>query len=143
MATWLEDIAQYLEDSTTSIGIYSPTTTETRTIYLNNMPSTADSFIVLYPYAGMAPDWSHDNDSFRRPRLNVLVVSTAADGGHQKSIDIRKRLDHVHETALPSSTAARHYLLIEGLGEPEYLGKDATGRGQFVTNYQIKYISMT
>ena len=85
-----------------------------------------------------------DRDNIRKPRLNVMVRSTAADGGHQKSIDIRTRLDHVTALNLPSSTTAvRHYVRIEALNEPEYLGRDEHGRGQFVSNYQIEYINAT
>lgn len=144
MTTWIEDIAQYLEDSTTGIGISSPTSTETRTIYINNLPSTERSLIVLYPYAGMTPDFTHDGVNYRKPRLNVAVRSTAADGGHQKSIDIRTRLDHAHDLILPSSTsAARRYPLIQSLGEPEYYGRDENGRGIFIQNFQVEYFNYT
>lgn len=140
MTLWIEDIAQYLEDSTTGIGVFSPTSTQTRTIYCQALPASTASLIVLYPYAGLAPDWTRDRQSFRKPRLNVAVYSTAADGGHQKSIDIRTRLDHVDNLLLPSSTdAARRYIQILALGEPEYLGKDDNGRGYCVTNYQVEY----
>ena len=144
MTTWIDDIAQHLEDSTTSIGIFSPTSTETRTIYCNNLPGSTASLIVLYPYAGIAPEWMMDQQNIRKPRLNVLVRSTAADGGHQKSIDIRTRLDHVTNSHLTTSTAySRHFVRIEALNEPEYLGRDEHGRGQFVTNYQVQYINTT
>jgi len=138
MTTWLDDIGQYLEDSTTSIGTFSPTSTQTRDIFIGATPSTTGSFVVLYPYAGMVPDLLLNLSAFHRPRLNVLVVSTAADGGHQKSIDIRTRLT-VANIGLPASTAVRNYLSIIPLGEPETLGKDQNGRGQFVTNFQIEY----
>lgn len=141
--TWLDDLGQYLEDSTASIGIFSPTSTQTRNIFIQNSPSTGDSYIVLYPYAGLKSGWTMNGDAFQNPRLNVLVTSTAADGGHQKSIDIRTRLDHAHDLRLPTSTYSRVYLLIESLGEPEYLGKDPNGRGQFVQNFQIQYIQAT
>ena len=143
MTTWLDELAQYLEDSTTSIGVFSPSSTQTRDIYIQNAPSVLTSYIVLYPYAGMKSSWTMNRDVIQNPRMNVLVVSTASDGGHQKSIDIRTRLDHVNHTGLPSSTIARTYLLIESLGEPEYLGKDANGRGQFVQNFQIQYYNTT
>jgi hypothetical protein len=143
MVTWIEDLAQYLEDSTTSIGIFTPTTTEARTIYCNNLPGSTASLIVLYPYAGIAPEYQMDGENFRKPRLNVIVRSTSADGGHQKSIDIRTRLDHVTNLALPTSSVARQYVRIEALNEPEYLGRDEHGRGQFVTNFQVEYINTT
>jgi hypothetical protein len=143
MTTWLDELAQYLEDSTASIGVFTPSSTQTRDIFIQNAPSTLGSYVVLYPYAGMKSDWTMNRDTVQKPRLNILVTSTAADGGHQKSIDIRTRLDHVSHTGLPTSTIARYYLLIESLGEPEYLGKDSNGRGQFVQNFQIQYITTT
>jgi hypothetical protein len=133
MSTWIDDIAGYIASSTASIG----------TVYIQNMPSTAGSFTIIYPYAGMPSDFTMNSDGFHRPRLNVLVTSTATDGGHQKSIDIKTRLDHAYDLRLPSSSAQRHYLLIQCLGEPEYLGKDVNGRGQFVTNYQVEYQDIT
>jgi hypothetical protein len=143
MTTWIEDLAQYLEDSTTSIGVFSPTSTQTRDIYCNNLPGSTASLIVLYPYAGIAPEYQMDGGNYRKPRLNVIVRSTSADGGHQKSIDIRTRLDHVTNLGLPTTAIARQYVRIEALNEPEYLGRDEHGRGQFVTNFQVEYINTT
>lgn len=139
MTTWLDDLAQYLEDSTDSIGVFSPTSTQTRSIYTLNAPSTDTSHVILYPYAGMSPDWTLYSSGYYCPRLNVLVVSTAADGGLQKSIDIRTRLNHVANVGLPTSTVARLYRHIYPLGDPEWLGKDESGRGQFVINFQVEY----
>jgi hypothetical protein len=135
-----EYLAQYLEDSTTSIGVFSPTSTQTRDIYCNQLPGSTASLIILYPYAGFAPDWTMDGINYRHPRLNIAVHSTAADGGYQKSIDIRTRLDHAHDLAFPSSTSpVIRFQLIKALGEPEYLGKDEIGRGYCVTNYDVEY----
>lgn len=139
MTTWIDDLAQYLDDSTTGMGVFTPSSTETRSIFCYNLPASTASVIILYPYAGTSPDHTLDRESFRHPRLNVVVYSTAGDGGHQKSIDIRKRLDHAGDMGLPTSSAARRYTLIKALGEPEYLGKDEVGRGYTVTNYQIEY----
>jgi hypothetical protein len=75
----------------------------------------------------------------RHPRLNIAVHSTAADGGYQKSIDIRTRLDRAHDLALPTSSADVKFHLIKLLGEPEYLGPDEIGRGYCVTNYEVEY----
>lgn len=143
MTTWIDDLAQYLDDSTTGIGVFTPTSTETRSIYCYNLPASTASLIILYPYEGMVPDFTHDGVNYRKPRLNVAVRSTAADGGHQKSIDIRTRLDHAHDLALPSSVAARRYTLIESLGEPEYYGRDENGRGIFIQNFQVEYFNYT
>jgi hypothetical protein len=143
MTTWIDDLAQYLEDSTTSIGVFSPTSTQTRDIFCNNLPGSTASIIVLYPYAGIAPEYQMNGDNYRKPRLNVMVRSTSADGGHQKSIDIRTRLDHVTAISLPSTAAARHYVKIEALGEPEYLGRDENKRGMFTLNFQVEYINTT
>jgi len=143
MTTWIDDLAQYLEDSTTSIGVFSPTSTQTRDIFCNNLPGSTASIIVLYPYAGIAPEYQMNGDNYRKPRLNVMVRSTSADGGHQKCIDIRTRLDHVTATSLPSTAAVRHYVKIEALCEPEYLGRDENKRGMFTLNFQVEYINTT
>jgi hypothetical protein len=144
MTTWIEDLAQHLEDSTTSIGVFSPTSTETRTIFCNNLPGSTASLVVLYPYAGLAPEYQQDLGNYRKPRLNVAVYSTDADGGHQKGIDIRTRLDRITDLSLPSSTTSvRHYVVIEALGEPEYLGTDEHKRGMFSINFQVEYSNIT
>jgi hypothetical protein len=144
MTLWHEYLAQYLEDSTSSIGVFSPTSTETRSIYCNALPvSTAvvqPTVTILYPYAGIAPSWAMDGGVLRHPRLNIAVHSTASDGGYQKSIDIRTRLDHAHDLSFPSSTTpVIRFTLVKSLGEPEYLGKDDVGRGYCVTNFDVEY----
>lgn len=137
MATWLNDIAMRLNASTLSIG-YATTTSADRTIFIENRPSTKGSWIVLYPYQGMGPEWSHGGDRAAFPRLNVLVISTAADGGHQKGLDIISALDNAYNF-WGSYTTTRFYRRIVALGEPEYLGKDENGCGNFVINFQVSY----
>lgn len=134
--TWLDDIAWSLNQSTLSIG-YATTSTASRTIYTQNRPSTTGSYVVLYPYAGMPPGWTQDRTRTANPRLNVLVISTAADGGWQKSKDIISCLDRIVNTKLPPSSA--FYRSIESLDEPGWLGKDENGAGNFVINFQVTY----
>lgn len=137
MATFLDDIAWKLNASTLSIG-YASSSTADRTIFMQNRPSTKTSMIILYPYQGMAPEWSHDDKRAASPRVNILVLSTAADGGHSKALDIVSALDNVYN-AWGSYTTTRFYRSIRALGEPEWLGKDDGGLGQFVINFQIVY----
>lgn len=140
MTLWIEYIGQYLAASTDSIGVWTATSTASKTIYVNNLPGSTASLIVLYPYAGRVPDWAMNGNVLRYPGLNVHVHSTASDGGLQKSIDIRTRLDHAHDISYPTSTTASiHFKIIKALGDPEYLGKDEVGRGYCVTNYSVEY----
>jgi len=137
MVTFLNDIAVRLAASTLSIGYATTTAGSLRTIYIQNRPSTGGSFIVLYPYAGMGPEWSHGGDRAAYPRLNVLVISTAADGGHQKALDVVSCLDNVTNARL--SPTSQFYRRIVALGEPEWLGKDENANGNFVINFQVSY----
>lgn len=137
MATFLNDMAMKLNASTLAIG-YATTTVAARTIFLQNRPSTYGSCIVLYPYAGQGPEWTHGDARAAMPRLNVLVVSTAADGGHQKALDIVTCLDNSYNE-WGTYTTTRFYRSIRALAEPEWLGKDETGSGNFVINFQIVY----
>jgi len=137
MATFLNDLAVRLEASTKLIGYATTTAGYARTIFLQNLPSTVGSWIVLYPYGGMGPEWSHGGDRAAFPRCNVLVVSTAADGGHQKALDIVSALDNTVNTKL--SPTSYFYRSIRAEQEPTYLGKDTGGRGQFSINFQVVY----
>jgi len=140
MTLWMEYIGQYLAASSAGIGVWAATSTAPKTIYANNLPGSTASLIVLYPYAGRAPDWSMDGGVIRYPNLNIHVHSTASDGGYQKSIDIRSRLDHAHDFSYPTSTTAQiQFKIIQALGEPEYLGRDEISRGYCVTNYAVEY----
>lgn len=136
--TWIQDIAWGLNQSTLSIG-YATTSTAARSIFIQNRPSTSDTCIVLYPYAGLPPDWSQDRKRTQNPRLNVLVVSTATDGGWQKSQDIITCLDRVVNSPTSSSTSGTTFKEIQALQEPEWLGKDEHGNGNFVINFQVSY----
>ena len=134
--TWLQDIAWQLNQSTLAIG-FSNTSTAARNIYVQNRPSTGGSCIVLYPYAGRVPEWTNDRKRTARPRLNVLIISTANDGGFSKSLDVITCLDKVVNTKLAPSYVS--YRAIEALQEPEWLGKDENGYGNFVINFQVIY----
>jgi len=136
MATFLDDLAWKLNGSTLSIG-YATSSTADRTIFIQNRPSTGGSFIVLYPYAGMGPEWGHGGSRAAFPRANVLVVSTAADGGHQKALDVVSCLDNIYNAKL--SPTSQFYRRIAVLGEPEWLGKDANANGNFTINFQVSY----
>ena len=134
--TWLQDIAWTLSQSTLNIG-YATTTASSRSIFIQARPSTVGSFIVLYPYAGRVPEWTHDRKRTARPRLNLLVVSTANDGGYQKSLDVITCLDKIENTSLAPSSV--FYRSIDALQEPEWMGKDENGAGNFVINFQVVY----
>jgi len=137
MVTFLNDLAVKLEASTLSIGYATTTAGYARSIFLQNLPSTAGSWIVLYPYGGMGPEWTHNGDRAAFPRCNILVTSTAADGGHQKALDIVSALDNIHNSKL--SPSSNFYRSIRVEQEPTYLGKDAGGRDQFSINFQVVY----
>jgi hypothetical protein len=137
MVTFLNDIAVRLAASTLSIGYATTTAGFDRTIFIQNLPSTAGSWIVLYPYAGMGPEWSHGGTRAAFPRVNVLVVSTVADGGHQKALDIISALDNTKNATL--APTSQFYRRIVAEQEPTWLGKDAGGRGQFSINFQVSY----
>jgi hypothetical protein len=134
--SWVQDIAWTLNQSPLSIG-FSSTSTAARTIFIQNRPSTGGSCIVLYPYAGRVPEWTNDRKRAARPRLNVLIVSTASDGGLSKSLDVIACLDKIMNTKLAPSS--NFYRSIDALQEPEWLGKDQNGYGNFVINFQVIY----
>ena len=137
MATFLDDIAWKLNASTLSIG-YATTSTANRTIFTLNRPSTYGSWIVLSPYGGLGPEWTHsDQKRAAFPRCNVLVISTAADGGHQKALDIISALDNTYNAA--GHYTSQFYRRIVAEQEPTWLGKDSNGCGNFTINFQVSY----
>lgn len=135
--TWLQDIAWQLHKSPLSIGT-ATTTSANRTIYIQSRPPTTGSCIVLYPYSGLGPGWSNDRKRITNPRLNVLVVSTANDGGFQKAQDIITCLDHITNSTLGYSSSAA-YKSVVALQEPMWMGNDENGNGNFTVNFQVVY----
>lgn len=118
----LDDIAAYLEDQ--SVG------TVGTDIFMGTMPDTPDSCIALYEYAGEPPE---QIGNIERPGLQVRVRDPSYSAGRAKIESVVNALAGLYEQVL----SGHRYLYIRAQQSPEAMGRDQSGREEFVVNFIV------
>ncbi len=99
-------------------------------IILGQMPDQPDNCIALYEYAGFPPDL-HWNGEY--PGLQIRVRDIGYENGKERIERIVQILHGLNEKML----AGERYLLIKAKGSPAMLKRDASGRVEFVINFDV------
>lgn len=128
----LEDLAAFLDSE--GVGVYSPSGSEVRNIFIGSMPTSPDSVIVLHQY----PRGSRDFFDDRSAGLHIEIRGAARDysGPETLSESVALALHGIKNTDI----GGHRYQVIQLLGEPEKIRvEDDTSRIVFGTNFRVKY----
>lgn len=123
----IEDIAAYLVTGT--IGTIGTD------IFLAYVPEDPDTCVMLFEYAGSAPDMTHDKASDENPGLQVRVRSQRGEyqTGHDLAKSVQTLLHGVSNTTINSVS----YKLIKANHSIAFMGFDDRERPEFVQNFSV------
>lgn len=118
----LDDIASYLQQQ----GITD--------IYKGYMPDQPDNVVVLFEYAGEAPELVMGGDNTtERPGLQVRVRDKSYPAGRARIQAVVDALHGLSNVVLGN----KRYLLIRANQSPASLGLDGNNRSEFVVNFSV------
>lgn len=102
-------------------------------MYLGLMPEQPDNCIAIFEYAGNPPALTHDG-GIERPGLQVKVRNTSYPAGRSKISEV---VNVLHRLSNETINGTR-YIFIRANQSPEPLGRDASGRQEFVVNFSVE-----
>lgn len=142
----LDDIAHYLDDSTSALTLLSGTggsgnMVKARMLDHSKVP---DTVVGLYETPGWAPQWTFTTGSsapaFERPGLQVIARSTSYTVARGHAYRVFRILDSVRNKTLPHTSSGTRYLTISAVGSPYSLGQDQNGRFLLSVNFDVSKV---
>lgn len=121
METFIEDVAQYLEDN--NIGTFETD------IFVNQLINEPDNQVSVTQGSGAQPSTYVE---VARPTVQILVRNTDYDAGWQKMLAIFGLLHQKYDTIDMGDTDV---MKIDALQEPTPLGQDESERYIFTCNF--------
>jgi hypothetical protein len=139
----LDDIAHYLDDSTSALTLLSGTGGAGNLVkaMLLDHAKVPDTVVGLYETPGWSPQWAFTTGSsapvFERPGLQVIARSTSYATARGHAYCCYRILDSVRNKTLPHTSSGTRYLSIDAAGSPFSLGQDQNRRFLLSVNFDV------
>jgi len=139
----LDDVAHYLDDSTTALTLLSGTGGQGNMVKARMLDHSKvpDTIVALYETAGWAPEWTFSSGTtspaFERPGLQAIARSTSYATARGHAYRVYRILDGVANKTLPHTSSGTLYQRIAAVGSPFSLGQDQNGRFLLSCNFDV------
>lgn len=139
----LDDIAHYLDDTTSALTLLGGTAGTGNLVKarLLDHAKNPDTLVALYETAGYAPTWVMSTGStspaFETAGLQAVARSTSYTVARGHAYRIYRILDDVDNQRLPHSSSGTWYYRIRANGPPFSVGQDQNGRFLLSVNFDV------
>ena len=124
MATILESVGDYLQNTASAFGAHASQGTLGTNLFLGTLPDSPDVCVAVYENAGSSPVFTMGSGGIRvdYPMLQIITRATREDypTARDKAEDIRILLASVLEQTI----SGVHIMRIEPMGSVNQLGED-------------------
>ena len=136
MATILESIGDYLQNTSSAFGAHSSQGTLGTDLFLGTLPESPDACVAVYENAGSSPTFTMGSGGIRidYPMLQIICRAGREDypTARDKAENIRVLLASVLETTI----SGVHIMRIEPMGSVNQLGVDPKYRPLISVNFR-------
>lgn len=101
-------------------------------LFQGEKPDTPDNLVALFEYGGSPPPLVFTGTKLELPGLNVWIRNKSYPTGRAKAQAV---FDALHGKAISGTTGK--ILLCKANQSPEGMGKDETGRHEWVINFSV------
>lgn len=139
----LDDVAHYLDDSTSALTLLSGTggagnLVKARNLDHSKIPNTV---VALYETAGWQPQWAFTTGSsapvYETAGLQAIARSTSYATARGHAYRVYRILDSVRNKYLPHTSSGTWYLAITPNSPPFSIGVDGNGRYLLSVNFDV------
>lgn len=136
MATILESIGDYLQNTSSAFGAHASQGTLGTNLFLGTLPDSPDACVAVYENAGSSPVFTMGSGGIRvdYPMLQIITRAAREDypAARDKAEDIRILLASVLEQTI----SGVHIMRIEPMGSVNQLGVDPKYRPLISVNFR-------
>jgi len=136
MATILESVGDYLQNTASAFGAHASQGTLGTNLFLGTLPDSPDACVAVYENAGSSPAFTMGSGGIRvdYPMLQIITRATREDypTARDKAETIRTLLASVLEQTVSSI----HIMRIEPMGSVNQLGVDPKYRPLISVNFR-------
>ena len=101
-------------------------------IFQGEKPATPDNLVALFEYGGSPPPLTFTGTKLEEPGLNVWIRNKVYPAGREKAQAV---FDALHGNRIAATTG--RILLMKANQSPEGMGKDESGRHEWVINFTV------
>ena len=136
MATILESVGDYLQNTASAFGAHASQGTLGTNLFLGTLPDSPDACVAVYENAGSSPVFTMGSGGIRvdYPMLQIITRATREDypTARDKAEEIRVLLASV----LEQTVSGVHIMRIEPMGSVNQLGVDPKYRPLISVNFR-------
>jgi hypothetical protein len=136
MATILESIGDYLQNTASAFGAHASQGTQGTSIFLGTLPETPDACLAIYENTGSSPTFTMGSGGIRIDYPMVQIISRAGREDYPTARDKADTIRILLSSVLEQSVSGVHIMRIEPMGSINLLGVDPKYRPLVSVNYR-------
>lgn len=136
MATILESVGDFLQNTSSAFGAHATQGTLGSTIFLGTLPEDPDACVAVYENSGSSPTFTMGSGGIRidYPMLQIICRGTRED--YPTTRDKAESIRLILATVLEQTVSGIHIMRVEPMGSVNLLGVDPKYRPLISVNFR-------
>jgi hypothetical protein len=136
MATILESIGDYLQNTSSAFGAHASQGTLGTNLFLGTLPDSPDACVAVYENAGSSPTFTMGSGGIRIDYPMLQVISRGAREDYPTARDKAETIRILLASVLEQTVSGIHIMRIEPMGSVNQLGVDPKYRPLISVNFR-------
>lgn len=136
MATILESIGDYLQNTSSAFGAHASQGTQGTNIFLGTLPETPDACVAIYENAGSSPTFTMGSGGIRIDYPMLQIIARASREDYPTARDKADTIRILLASVLEQTVSGVHIMRIEPMGSVNLLGVDPKYRPLVSVNFR-------
>jgi len=136
MATILESIGDYLQNTASAFGAHATQGTLGTNIFLGTLPETPDACVAIYENAGSSPTFTMGSGGIRIDYPMLQIIARASREDYPTARDKADTIRILLASVLEQTVSGVHIMRIEPMGSVNLLGVDPKYRPLVSVNFR-------
>ena len=136
MATILESVGDYLQNTSSAFGAHTTQGTLGTNIFLGTLPETPDACVAIYENAGSSPTFTMGSGGIRIDYPMLQIIARASREDYPTARDKADTIRILLASVLEQTVSGVHIMRIEPMGSVNLLGVDPKYRPLVSVNFR-------
>jgi hypothetical protein len=136
MATILESVGDYLQNTSSAFGAHATQGTLGTNIFLGTLPETPDACVAIYENAGSSPTFTMGSGGIRIDYPMLQIIARASREDYPTARDKADTIRILLASVLEQTVSGVHIMRIEPMGSVNLLGVDPKYRPLVSVNFR-------
>jgi len=136
MATILESVGDYLQNTASAFGAHASQGTLGTNLFLGTLPETPDACVAIYENSGSSPAFTMGTGGIKVDYPMIQIISRGAREDYPAARDKAETIRNLLASVLEESVSSIHIMRIEPMGSVNQLGVDPKYRPLISVNFR-------